>query len=520
SFDIKLQNTKDGEVVTRFPPEPSGYLHIGHAKAILLNDYFARKYNGKLIVRFDDTNPSKEKDSYKEAILEDLVRLGIEPDTVTHTSDYFALLHGKLLEMVQKGHAYADNTPQEEMRRQRGVGEASRCRSNTVEENLEALAKMERGDPDGEKYCVRAKISVDNKNKAMRDPVIYRCNTTPHCQTGTAWRIYPTYDFACPIVDSHEGITHALRTSEYCDRKAQYSWFLDTLGMRQPQVWEYSRVGFVYTALSKRKLGLLVDEGVVSGWDDPRMPTIKGILRRGLLPDALRKYILLQGALKNILLLEWDKLWATNAKILTNIVPRYTAIPSKDACTLVIDGVGADEERTVLKYSKAPELGTKQKVYARTALIDHADAAGLEEGEEVTLMGWGNIVVTEVARGSGKTTLVTARLHLDGDFKKTKKKLTWIAKKATVPVLLKDYDLLLAKKKLEEGDSIMDALNPETEFEAEYLAESSMGGVGKGDFVQLERNGNFVCDAPGVLLHIPDGKASTSKWISVQKNTP
>ncbi|KAL1989266.1 hypothetical protein VTN96DRAFT_28 [Rasamsonia emersonii] len=268
SYDIDLQNTDQG-VVTRFPPEPSGYLHIGHAKAALLNDYFAHeKYKGTLLVRFDDTNPSKEKEEFQDSIIEDLALMGIKPDKLSYTSDYFNELYEYCVQMIKDGNAYADDTDRETMAAERMKGIPSKRRDATVEENLARFEEMKRGTEEGMRWCIRAKISVDNPNKALRDPVIYRCNPTPHHRTGTTWKIYPTYDFCCPIVDSIEGVTHALRTIEYRDRNPQYQWMLDALKLRNVQIWDFSRMNFIRTVLSKRKLTKLVEKGVVWGWDE------------------------------------------------------------------------------------------------------------------------------------------------------------------------------------------------------------------------------------------------------------
>ena len=326
NFDIQLKNAEMGKVVTRFPPEPSGYLHIGHAKAALLNDYFAKLYKGKLLLRFDDTNPSKEKMEYENSIKEDLELLGIKADSVSHTSDHFSKIYDYAITMIKSGLAYVDDTDQETMRAQRFDGIESKCRNKSVEENLRDFEEMKNGTAFGLKSCLRAKIDMTDKNKAMRDPVIYRCNLIPHPHTGTTYKMYPTYDFVCPIVDSIEGVTHALRTNEYRDRNPQYEWFLKALNLRWVHIWDYSRLNFVYTLLSKRKLTWFVEQGLVSGWDDPRFATVRGIRRRGMTIEALRSYILSQGASQRELSLEWDKLWNTNKKVIDPVAPRYTAL--------------------------------------------------------------------------------------------------------------------------------------------------------------------------------------------------
>ncbi|RKP05105.1 tRNA synthetases class I, catalytic domain-containing protein, partial [Thamnocephalis sphaerospora] len=384
-FDIGLKDAVKGQVVTRFPPEPSGYLHIGHAKAALLNDYFARSYDGKLILRFDDTNPSKEKSEFEESITEDLALLGIKADVLSHTSDYFDQLYEYALQLIRSGEAYVDDTDQMTMRAQRMDGIASRNRDLSVEDNLRRFEEMTKGTEFGLTCCLRAKISVDAKNKTLRDPVIYRCNLQPHHITGDRWKIYPTYDFACPIVDSIEGVTHALRTNEYRDRNPQYEWFLRALKLRWVHIWDFSRINFVYTLLSKRKLQLFVDQGHVTGWDDPRFPTVRGIRRRGMTIEALRQYILMQGASQNQLLLEWDKLWALNKKVVDPVTPRHVALDKEGlvAATLA-DGPAAPEVRAMPKHKKNAAVGEKQTVFGPEVYLTQEDAASFAEGEEIT----------------------------------------------------------------------------------------------------------------------------------------
>ncbi|KAL9107351.1 MAG: hypothetical protein Q9227_007716 [Pyrenula ochraceoflavens] len=255
NYNIGLQDTDRG-VVTRFPPEPSGYLHIGHAKAVFLNDYFAHeKYPGTLLCRFDDTNPEKEKEEFTQAIVEDLALMGIKPDRVSFTSSYFTELYEACVTLIKNGKAYADDTPKDRLSEQRKNRQASRHRDETVENNLARFEEMKRGSEDGRRWSIRAKINFDSRNGALRDPIIYRCNIKdPHARTGTAWKMYPTYDFACPVIDSLEGVTHALRTTEYRDRNPQYQWFLDALKLRKVHIWDFARMNFVRTLLSKRKL--------------------------------------------------------------------------------------------------------------------------------------------------------------------------------------------------------------------------------------------------------------------------
>ncbi|PKI85171.1 glutamate--tRNA ligase [Malassezia vespertilionis] len=531
-FDLFLKGAKEGEVVTRFPPEPSGYLHVGHAKAAILNQYFAQEYKGRLIVRFDDTNPSKEKQEYEDSILEDLALLGITSDTVTHTSDYFDLLHELAVRLIKENNAYADDTQQEEMRAQRMDGIASARRDASVDENLQRFDEMCRGTPGGKRFCLRAKMSVDSLNKAMRDPVIYRCNTdTPHARTGTKYKAYPTYDFACPVVDSLEGITHALRTNEYHDRNPQYAWFLERLGLRHVDIWDYGRMNFVYTLLSKRKLQWFVDNGIVTGWDDPRFPTVRGIRRRGMTIDTIRQFILSQGPSQAIINMEWDNIWSLNKRILDPVVPRFVALDEAHLVPATIAGAPSTFEKEMPRHKKNPELGNKVTVFSDKIFLEQSDAVAFEEGEEVTLMDWGNAVLRKKhLDAAGVVIGIDLEANFEGDFKATKKKVTWLAqsddKHHLTPVLLRDYDYLVTKKKLEEDDKFTDFLTPETCFTTEALADANVAALEKGDAIQFERKGYFILDnvqgenGRREFIRIPDGRAASSASKAAPDENP
>lgn len=293
-FEVDLPGAKVGEVCLRFAPEPSGYLHIGHSKAALLNQYFADRYKGRLIIRFDDTNPSKESNEFVENVLKDIETLGIKYDNVTYTSDFFPQLLDMAESLIVKGKAYVDDTPREQMQKERMDGIESRCRNNSGDANLSLWKEMIAGSERGLQCCVRGKLDMQDPNKSLRDPVYYRCNPIPHHRIGTTYKVYPTYDFACPFVDSVQGITHALRSSEYHDRNAQYDRIMADMELRPVQIYEFSRLNMVYTLLSKRKLLWFVQNGKVDGWDDPRFPTVQGIVRRGLKIEALIQFILQQ----------------------------------------------------------------------------------------------------------------------------------------------------------------------------------------------------------------------------------
>ncbi|KAI7221994.1 glutamyl-tRNA synthetase [Hortaea werneckii] len=528
SYDIGLQDTEQG-VVTRFPPEPSGYLHIGHAKAALLNDYFAhKKYNGKMIVRFDDTNPSKESQEFQDSIIKDCELLGVKPDQITYTSDYFQDLYERAIQMIKDGNAYADNTPQEQLQKERMERKESAHRNDSVDDNLAHFEEMKKGTEEGTKWYIRAKLDMSSDNGALRDPVIYRCNPQPHHRTGSTWKIYPTYDYACPVVDSVEGITHALRTTEYNDRDPQYQWFIKTLKLRHVYNWNFSRMNFIRTVLSKRKLTKLVDAGIVWGWDDPRMATVRGIRRRGMTIPALQEFILKQGPSKNINYMDWTAFWATNKKYIDPVAARYTAVTKQDAvkCTVI----GAPEApRTEEKdlHAKNPEVGKKKVVFSKNIIMDQADAQSFADDEEITLMNWGNAIVRKktyslnpvnfvasvAGQGERLVTELELELHLQGDVKKTSKKVTWLSQdQELVPLSMFDFDYLITKDKPDPDDSLEDILNKSTETKTEALADCNVAALKEDAIVQFDRKGFFRIDKQfqhgdaAVAFQIPTGK--------------
>ncbi|KAK4402069.1 Glutamate--tRNA ligase, cytoplasmic [Sesamum angolense] len=519
AFEVDLPHAEVGKVKLRFAPEPSGYLHIGHSKAALLNQYFADRYKGQVIVRFDDTNPDKESNEFVDNLLKDIETLGIKYSAVTYTSDYFPQLMEMAEKLIKEGKAYVDDTPREKMQHERMEGIESRCRSNSVEENLKLWKEMIAGSERGLMCCVRGKLDMQDPNKSLRDPVYYRCNLTPHHRIGAKYKVYPTYDFCCPFVDAVEGITHALRSSEYHDRNDQYYRIQKDMGLRKVYIYEFSRLNMVYTLLSKRKLLWFVQNGKVEGWDDPRFPTVQGIVRRGLKIEALIQFILEQGASKNLNLMEWDKLWAINKKIIDPVCPRHTAvIEEKRALLILTDGPKDPFVRILAKHKKYEGAGEKAATYLNRLWIDYADAESISVNEEVTLKDWGNAIVKEIKKDeNGVVTQLEGVLHLEGNVKKTKLKLTWLPDTSElVRLTLVDFDYLITKKKLEEDEDFIDVVNPSTRTETSALGESDMRNLKRGDVIQLERKGYYRCDAPFirptkpiVLFAIPDGKQQT-----------
>jgi len=514
-----LPNAVEGKVCTRFPPEPSGYLHIGHAKAAMLNNHYARHYKGKLILRFDDTNPSKEKMEFAESIEKDLGTLQIFPDKKSHTSDYFDQLQKLMEKLIKDGKAYVDDTEVDKMRQERDAGVESCRRNQKVDQNLKLWQEMLAGSEEGLKCCVRGKLDMQSKNKCLRDPVFYRCKTdTPHPRFGTKYKAYPTYDFACPCVDAIEGVTHALRTIEYKDRDEMYKWVLEATGSRHVELVEFSKTQFSHTVLSKRKLTWFVENGHVEGWNDPRFPTVQGVLRRGMTVEGLAEFVMTQGMSKATNLMEWDKIWAINKQKIDPVVPRYTAVGKDDAVVLKLDGPPKPVCTKDKKHPKNDELGDRLIIQSQEIWVEQEDAEAMEAGEQVTLLHWGNAYIDKINKDSktGKVTNLVGRLNLAGNVKDTKKKIHWVPKleDQVTPILLREFDHLVTKPKIEDDDDIKTIINPCSVIDTPAIGDPTMKTLTKGTKLQLERRGYFIVDSTAfpqgsqmVLLKIPDGKA-------------
>ncbi|XP_050316358.1 bifunctional glutamate/proline--tRNA ligase [Anthonomus grandis grandis] len=532
---VELPGAEMGKVVVRFPPEASGYLHIGHAKAALLNQYYQEAFKGKLIMRFDDTNPAKENPHFEKVILEDVEMLQIKPDMFTHTSQYFDLMLDYCEKLIKEGKAYVDDTGAEQMKLEREQKVESANRNNSVEKNLQVWEEMKKGSDIGQKYCVRAKIDMQSVNGCMRDPTIYRCKNEEHPRTGNKYKVYPTYDFACPIVDAIEGVTHTLRTMEYHDRDAQFYWFIDALGLRKPYIWEYSRLSMTNTVLSKRKLTWFVNEGLVDGWDDPRMPTVRGVLRRGMTVEGLKEFIIAQGSSRSVVFMEWDKIWAFNKKIIDPIAPRYTVVAHEEPVVVLVDAV-KEECLTVPCHPKNPDVGTKETWIGPKILIDRADADCLKEGENATFINWGNLLIKKINKESGKITSVEAVPNLENkDYKKTLK-LTWLAeteKAPFTPTYCVYFDHLMSKALLGKDEDFKQFVGHETRKEVQVLGDPELRKLKKGDIIQVQRKGFFKVDVayepptpftgrakPVVLFYVPDGSTKDPAFGASQNAAP
>lgn len=505
-----LEGAVPGCVTTRFPPEPSGYLHVGHAKAVLLNDYYARRYKGRLIVRFDDTNPTKEKDEYQTSIVEDLGKIGVKPDVITFTSDYFDTIKQYALWMIEQGLAFMDDTPQEQMQKERMERKHSAHRDQSPAEALEKFNLMCSGKKEGKPWCLRARLDMSSDNGTLRDPVLYRQNVeSPHHRSGTKFKAYPTYDLACPIVDSIEGVTHALRTTEYDDRNAQFAWIQKALGLRRVRVQTFARMNFMYTVMSKRKLTWFVDNGKVTGWDDPRFPTVRGVSRRGIDVGALKRFMCSQGASRRIVNMEWNKFWAENKKEIDKRAKRFMAIDGVDNVALTVTNAGDGMEFLSTDYlPKDPSFGKRLVRTGKKVLLERVDTEGMEVGENIVLTRWGVVQITKVEGG------LEGVFVPDGDVKAAKRKLSWLADvPENIPVVLSEFDNLISKEKLEEDDKFEDFINPDTQAETEVIGDVGLKTLKEHDIIQLERRGFYRVDRPYVnegkklmLFMIPDGK--------------
>jgi glutamyl-tRNA synthetase len=515
SFEIDLKDAEDGKVCTRFPPEPSGYLHIGHAKAALLNHYFARRYKGTLILRFDDTNPDKEKQDFVDNILKDCATLGLDYDKLTYTSDSFPQILKLGDKMMKEGKLYVDTTPVDKMREERMSKTDSACRTQSVEENMKLWEEMKKGSEVGVDCCVRIKIDMQSDNGCMRDPVCFRCNIeTPHHRTGDKYKVYPTYDFACPFVDAIEGVTHALRTSEYKDREEQYQFIQKAQGQREVNLWDYSRMNFTYTTLSKRKLQWFVDNKHAEGWTDPRFPTVQGVVRRGMRIEALKEFILSQGASKNMNTMEWDKIWAVNKKLIAPETPMHVAVKDEGRVKVIFDNCDdGDKWVTKPKNPKNKELGVNVVLRKKEVWVEQEEALKLKEGEEATFTMWGNAIPKKIHMAKDGKTIETidATLNPDGDVKSTKVKVNWLpAYDELVELELHDFGYLITKKQPEDGDDFKDLVNLDSDKVTRCHGDCNLRTYQLGQVVELKNKGFYIIDkigvedsTPYVLFNVP-----------------
>jgi glutaminyl-tRNA synthetase len=515
-----LRTGRFNYVRTRLPPEPNGYLHIGHVKAFMIDYLIAKEFNGELILRFDDTNPVKEDVEYVDAIMEDARWLGIEWSRVTYASDYFDLLYEWAVKLVKMGKAYVDDQSPEEVSANRGTftepGKESPYRNRSVEENLDLLERMKNGEfPDGSRV-LRAKIDMAHPNLNMRDPVMYRIiHEPPHHRTGYKWKIYPMYDWAHGQNDSMEGITHSLCSLEYRDHRPLYEWFPEQLGVFKPRQIEFARLNLNYTVMSKRKLRRLVEEKRVSGWDDPRMPTLRAMRRRGYPPEAIIEFVQRMGI---------STVATSNAGVIADVAfleecvrdhlnkssPRRMAVihPLK----VVIDNYPENqtEEMEAVNNPEDPNAGTRKVPFSKILYIEQDDFREtpppkyyrLYPGNEVRLR-YAYLVKCTHAVKNDKGEVVEVHVTYDPatrggdapDGRKVKSTIHWVSAAHARPAEFRLYDRLFTKENPEEGeDDFLNCLNPNSLQIAHGYVEPLLSSTKAGDRFQFERQGYFCTD--------------------------
>lgn len=513
-IDEDLASGKHNHVHTRFPPEPNGYLHIGHAKSICLNFGIARDYQGQCNLRFDDTNPAKEDIEFVESIKQDVQWLGFQwSGEICYSSDYFHKLHGYAIELIEKGLAYVDELSPEQMREYRGTltapGKNSPFRDRSVEENLALFAKMKNGEMAEGSACLRAKIDMASPFMVMRDPVIYRIKFAHHHQTGDEWCIYPMYDFTHCISDALEGITHSLCTLEFQDNRRLYDWVLDNISIDcHPRQYEFSRLNLEYTVMSKRKLNLLVTEGHVSGWDDPRMLTVSGLRRRGYTPASIREFCQRIGVTKQDNIVEMSMLEACIRDDLNENAPRAMAVlhPVK----VVIENLAADEVLTAPAHPNKPEMGSRTLPFTREIFIDEADFKEeankqfkrLVLGKEVRLRNAYVIKAERVEKDAdGKVTCIYCSYDPEtlgkdpADGRKVKGVIHWVSATQSLPAEIRLYDRLFKMPNPGAEEDFEAALNPDSlVIIAGARVEVSLKDAKPEFAYQFEREGYFCAD--------------------------
>ncbi len=507
-----LESQKYGEkVYTRFPPEPNGYLHIGHAKSICLNFSTAAKYGGKCNLRYDDTNPVKEDVEYVDSIEQDVKWLGFEWDERLWASDYFDKMYEAAVELIKQGKAFVCDLTGEEIREYRGTlkepGKESPYRNRSVEENLQLFEEMKAGKyADGEKV-LRAKIDMSSPNINMRDPIIYRIAHATHHNTGDKWCIYPMYDFAHPIEDAIEGITHSICTLEFEDHRPLYDWVLREVGWwpQPPQQIEFARLNLTNTVMSKRYLKALVDDGVVDGWDDPRMPTIAGIRRRGYTPEAIRKFCEDIGVAKANSTVQVAQLEQCVREDLKEKVESRNVVFDPIKVVITNYPEGETEMCEIENNAQVPEMGTRQVPFSRELWIDGADFMEVPvkkyfrmfPGNEVRFKGAYFITCNEVIKnedGSIKELHCTydPETRSGGNFegRKVKGTIHFVDAATAVPIKVRQFDYLMVEN--EAGENVM---NEETMREITCYAEPMTAEAEAGERFQFFRHGYFVADS-------------------------
>ncbi|AZI14221.1 glutamine--tRNA ligase [Avibacterium paragallinarum] len=514
-IDEDLEAGKVNHVYTRFPPEPNGYLHIGHAKSICLNFGIAEDYKGLCNLRFDDTNPVKEDVEYVDSIKQDVEWLGFHWEgKARYASDYFDALYGYAIELIEKGLAYVDELSPEQMREYRGTltepGKNSPYRDRSVEENLALFEKMKNGEFAEGKASLRAKIDMASPFMVMRDPVLYRIKFAEHHNTGNKWCIYPMYDFTHCISDAIEGITHSLCTLEFQDNRRLYDWVLEHISIKRPlpHQYEFSRLNLEYTLTSKRKLLKLVEDEVVDGWNDPRMPTISGLRRRGYTPASIREFCRRIGVTKQDNVVEFSALESCIRDDLNQNAPRAMAVinPLK----IVIENFDGQEMLTAPNHPNREELGHRQLPFTKEIYIDQADFREeankqykrLVLGKEVRLRN-AYVIKAERVEKDAEGNITTVYCTYDpetlgknpADGRKVKGVIHWVSATDNVPAEFRLYDKLFTVPNPSAAEELYEVLNPNSLIVKHGFAEKSLANAKEEQAYQFEREGYFCADS-------------------------
>ena len=543
AIDDDLAAGRYQQVQTRFPPEPNGYLHIGHAKAIVIDFGIAEEYGGKCNLRFDDTNPTKEETEYVNAIMEDIRWLGFDwEDRLFYASDYFDQLYAWAIDLIKKGKAYVDDLNPEEIREYRGTltepGRNSPYRDRSVEENLELFERMKNGEfPEGSKV-LRAKIDMASPNIVMRDPVMYRILHAEHHRTGDQWHIYPMYDWAHGQSDSIEGITHSFCDLAYEIHRPLYEWFLNELGIYQPRQIEFARLNLSYTVLSKRRLIRLVKEGHVNGWDDPRMPTISGLRRRGYTPEAIRAFIEAVGVAKTESMVDIALLEHHIRQDLNKRAPRVMGVLNPLKVVITNYPEGQIEQLEAVNNPEDPQAGTRLIPFSREIFIEREDFMEdpprkffrLAPGREVRLR-YGYFIKCEQVIKDENGEITELRCTYDPetrggyapDGRKVRGTLHWVSAAHALDAEVRLYDRLFTKANPldhDEGEDFTDFINPDSiQILSSCKVEPSLADAAPGDRVQFERRGYFCVDPDTNAGALVFNRTATLRdtWAKIRK---
>ncbi len=541
--DLK-NNKNESRVHTRFPPEPNGYLHIGHAKSICLNFGIAAEFKGLCNLRFDDTNPTKEEVEYVESIKEDVKWLGFDwEERLFYASDYFEQMYDYAVQLIKAGKAYVCDLNADEMRQYRGTltepGRESPFRSRSVEENLKLFERMRAGEfPDGSK-TLRAKIDMKSGNINMRDPVMYRILHAKHHRTDNKWCIYPMYDYAHCVSDSIEGITHSICTLEFEDHRPLYDWFLNELKVYQPQQIEFARLNLSHTVLSKRKLIQLVQEKYVNGWDDPRMPTIAGIRRRGYTPESIRNFCERIGVAKRDSMVDIALLEFCVREELNKSAPRVMAVLRPLKVVIVNYPEDRTEELDAINNPEDPAMGSRKVPFSNVIYIEQDDFSEdppkqffrLAPGREVRLRYAYFIKCVDVIKNEKTGEVIELHCTYDPatrggdsqDGRKVKATLHWVSAKHAIKAEVRLYDHLFLKadpNDLEEGQDFKSCINPKSlEILGECCIEPGLAGLPSGSMLQFERMGYFCVDSDSAEGKPVFNRTVTLKdtWAKIEK---